>query len=131
MLYVGKGPAVVGEFLGYDLKASFQSRTPVPAGRLPADAAVSASKFASITKGLALLAAAQRELKKRRCEPAKVPLDEAALLAGEHHHYFEVLDDYHACRGENTAAKTAWSKAMELHPPYLAQRLELEKKLNQ
>lgn len=52
-LYVSKGPSLVGEFLGFNLKKTFASRKPIPTKSLSADPALNEKQYHTIKNDLA------------------------------------------------------------------------------
>jgi Acyl-coenzyme A:6-aminopenicillanic acid acyl-transferase len=130
ILYVGKGPSVAGEFLGFDLKTSFMGTGPAKVGEtLPRDPEVSTDLYAKIKEADAEVSLAAKELAKKDCEAAWKHLQASALLYAEDSHYFTVLGNYYSCRHEKAEAIRAWKEALGRSPAYLQERKSLERKL--
>jgi hypothetical protein len=132
-LFVGTGPGVSGEFLGFDLPASFRSRTPIRKGSLPADPRVSADRFARVRMLEERVQSAESEFKRGNCQAGEATLDliakDAADLDGDSYEYETARGDQAACRGHLDEARPHWLRAVAAHPAYLAERTELQKRI--
>jgi isopenicillin-N N-acyltransferase-like protein len=132
-LYVGEGPGVSGEFLGFDLTASFQARTPIRKGGLPADPRVSGEIFAAVRSREEKVSAAEHEFRHQRCDEGAALLTEAgklgAIIGTESYEYATALGDREKCRGNLEVAVTHWRRALSLHPAYRSEREALSKKV--
>ncbi len=134
-LYVGKGPGVSGEFLGFDLAASFRSGRPVRRGSLPSDPRVTPTAFAAIRLVEEKASAAAHAFARGKCDEGEAPYQDALralTLVGPETETYEFVSaggDREACRGNLTAAKTLWRHALALHPAYLSERKGLEDKI--
>lgn len=130
-LYVSQGPGLAGKFSGFDLKKSFELKTPAFIGEIEADPEVSADAFYRIKESFKLVAGAEKELKNRKCGAAKPILDRAPELDAGTSEYQEAIGDYHACVGSLEKARAAWQKALALKPAYLRNRERLAAKLKE
>lgn len=129
-LYVSRGPAVSGAFLGYDLERSFRSHRPVEVEGLPADAALDPKAFWTIKQALEDARHAAKLARKKRCAEAGAALDRIPVAHREHAAYYAALGDYEACRKESDRARSAWKAALGLSPAYPQEKRELERKLH-
>lgn len=131
-IYVSVGPSLSGEFLGFDLKKSFDQKKPIVSDILPADSDVSSSQYYDLKNNLKIIAKAKGLYKQKKCEDAEQIL--AHLVGDEIKRHFDYLSTkaYLAkCRQDIPNALTYFKKALESKPSYLSQveamKLELKK----
>ncbi|NJL24868.1 MAG: hypothetical protein HC902_06650, partial [Calothrix sp. SM1_5_4] len=129
VLYVGRGPAVSGPFAGYDLKASFRERRPVPMGTLPADPEVSADTFDSFKDSAKKISAAHRLARQGACAEALKILTEIPPRFQQQSPYQHALGDAWSCLHDDEKARHAWTRALALVPAYARAEAELKRKL--
>lgn len=129
VFYVGKGPAVAGAFVGYDLEASFRERKPVFVRELPADPDVTPAQFKAIQESWEELRWTRLALWRKDCDAAQAHLELAAGTFKEQGDYYLTLGKWHECRQEMDQARAAWRHALDLVPAYHKDRLDLERKL--
>ena len=129
VFYVGKGPAVAGSFVGYDLAASFAAKAPVFVRELPADPTVSPELFKSIHNSWDELRFARKSLRQKNCDEAELHLQKAALSFQEQADYYSALGDWNACKKDLTKAREAWTQSLVLEPAYHKDRTRLERNL--
>lgn len=130
VLFVSQGPSVSGPFLGYDLKKSFATQSPVAVKTLPRDPLVSDELYERLKDAAHKISDAHGLIRKRRCQAGRLELDAIEPDLREQGPYFHALGDAHACAGESEKARSAWMKALALVPAYASERDDLEKKLN-
>jgi hypothetical protein len=128
-LYVSKGPALSGAFLGFDLNASFRKRAPKRVGELPADLRVPPSLFSRVKESFRLSSLAKGKLRIHKCGEAKILLDMAYENYPEGAHLLLPYGNYFECVGDRTRARDNWQKALALSPPYYSEKVYLERKL--
>jgi predicted choloylglycine hydrolase len=129
ILYVGKGPALAGEFLGYDLKSSFAGKHPVRAGTLPHDPAVSDQDFFEYKENTSLIAQAHRLVKIHKCVEGLGLLESVRGPGREQSEYYHALGDAQACLNSSMEARVSWQKALQLTPAYAKQVKALQRNL--
>ncbi len=131
-LYVSQGPGVSGPYAGFDLTASFKTRTPVAGRRLPRDSQVSDAVFAEVRSSARTISHAQRLVNRGQCMPAGALLQTlAAGVATASYSYHSVLGDYRKCIGDLGGARVEWQQALKLVPAYPHDVRALEQKLKQ
>ncbi len=128
MLYVGTGPSLTGEFLGYDLAKSFQERRPVLRGELPPDTDVSREGYAKIKSDLQIYSQIIGNPKAIDCAAEKERL--IALKAGSEHYlkYMAIAAIEDQCKGRGLG-KASWLKASELKPAFEKERQLIKRNL--
>ncbi len=131
VFYVGKGPAVVGLFKGYDLKASFTQQRPVVIDGLPQDPTVTPEEFNSLKEANLKISQAHAAIRAKRCAEGKSLLNKIRERWREQSPYYQALGDLEACGGNHPEARAAWSRALALHPAYARMQRQLEKDLNE
>jgi hypothetical protein len=129
VLYVSQGPGVSGAFTGFDLRASFQKKSPVAVKSLPRDPRVSDEDFYRVGRSVVEVARAQELLKHGKCDEAALKLETARSYFYESSAYYSNLGDFHNCKGSLAKAKDAWKKALALSPAYARQVRSLKEKL--
>lgn len=129
VFYVGQGPAVAGQFFGYDLRASFARREPVSKDTLPPDPLVSAETFSALKDANQKISRAHRLIQFRRCQEGWERLQDISSLWREQSPYYHALGDGEACLQHPERAREAWSRALTLHPAYAREERQLEGKL--
>jgi len=129
-LYVSQGPAVSGAFVGFDLKKSFSSKTPVVVGSLPKDKKISGALFNKVRKALLLVSQANTLANQQQCEKAGELLRQSRQYYSKPtYNYHLALGNTHECQKEPLKAKEAWRKAQSLFPAYASERIYLRGKL--
>lgn len=128
-LYIGLGPALIGEFQGYDLAASFKQRRPIAIDRLPADPAVKPQDYFDLHQGERDARMAQELVRQGRCEPAKNLLESVKPRFVNNDFYLHALGDIQLCYGQPEVAKGTWQQALQAIPAYLDTRRRLEWKI--
>lgn len=126
-LWVSRGPALVGPFLGFDLEKSFERREPVLIESLPPDPEVDFARYARVKKSLHLVAIAERV---KDCDVAKKYLDAAHATGEFSYAYWAGIGRWHECRKETGQAKAAYEAALALSPAYRRERAALRAKVN-
>lgn len=130
-LYVSQGPSLVGPFLGYKLKESFQAHGPVRTENLPGDPLVSVELFEHILKERKLLKEIQIQMKQKEWGEAKRLLDQAIETYPGDWEAHQMLGNYYKAVHDPKNAKVAYQKALDLNPAYLNDRLKLESETKQ
>lgn len=125
-LYVSSGPSVSGPFVGYDLAASFRTHRPVVKGHLRADPMVSDSTYDLVHRVERISHRARRLARSGRCVQAQSLMDQVNAAHTVHSAYFHALGDMLHCFGEELEAQTAWSRSLDLYPPYASEIAELK-----
>lgn len=129
-LFVSKGPGVSGEFVGFDLAASFASKKPVVTRLLPRDFGVSDSVFDQVRASAKLAKESERFSGKKKCSEAGEKLARSAEAFGNAYWYFAALGDFESrCKGDKIAASRDWRKALSLAPAYPREVRALEERL--
>jgi len=118
ILYVSQGPSLVGPFIGFDVRRSFEEKRPIRVGFLPQDPSVDRTQYNELKRNLKFIEMAESTLRRAQCEQGKKFLEAVAPKPFRHYRYFQVLGQYEACRGKREAAKEAWGKALSLEPAY-------------
>lgn len=129
-LYVSKGPALVGEFLGYDLKQSFATRKPVAVDSLPPDKALTEQQFADFHQYLEAAKTARRMARLSQCSVAMETLKTVPSPWTDHEFYLHALGDVQNCDGKKDDARHSWTKALAANPAYQKTRKQLEEKIS-
>lgn len=129
IFYVSKGPALVGEFQGYDLEKSFRERKPVPAGSLPPDPRLSDADFHLFKDNTNTIARAHKLVRAHRCVEAIGLLESVRGLGKEQSAYYHTLGDAQKCLSSSSEARAQWQKALTLTPAYAKEERELKRKL--
>ena len=130
IFYVSQGPGVSGPLVGFDLKASFEKQSPVMVRILERDKIVSDEIFTKIRDSNKELSMAQDFINKKKCQGAKVFIDQSGEKFKEQSIYYETLGNWHECRGELDLARQAWKKSLALYPPYKQTIKALERKIS-
>jgi hypothetical protein len=128
-LFVSKGPALAGPFVGFDLEASFRLRQPSVVRTLPADPAVSADLFERVRSSAHLVSGAERLVQKGECKEAEILMGRAGERYSGSSDYYAAVGDVRKCFGDDVRAKEAWRKAIELSPAYPKKSRELSRRL--
>jgi predicted choloylglycine hydrolase len=115
-IFVSRGPGVSGEFMGFDLAASFKAKKPVKILSLPADPLVTPEIFQKIRLSAKDTERAQSLIKRHNCQHAKEILD--GIPEEESSSYYSTLGNYYKCIGETEKAKKSWKKSLALTPAY-------------
>ncbi len=129
ILYVSQGPSLSGPFLGVDLQASFQKKEIVKVKSLPADPEVSPEIYAKVFLLNEKISKIKMLFEKEKIDSLKSELNEAHALGIENWNLSALQGDYALLQKNLKLAKTYWLKAQDLEPPYLADRVELKRKL--
>jgi hypothetical protein len=131
LLWISRGPALAGPYLGFDLRASFAARAPVAVGTLPADQDVDTESFAAYQSGMLALREAKAALARQACERTAAQLDEVeATPARDHYEYLMLAGDYQArCRADGATARALWRRSLAATPAYRQHRERLEEAL--
>jgi hypothetical protein len=117
VLFVSGGPAVAGPFYGFDLKASFKRKKPVPARNLPRDPLVTDEKFDLVRSSLKMVSAADKLIKKEKCIEADQMIEKIKIT--ETSNYHRVKGDFLAyCTRNLPEANEHWMSALKLEPAY-------------
>ena len=129
LFFVGTGPSVSGRFLGYDLKQSFHTRTPVRAGELPADPLVSPQIYDAVKTSLARFSRVRKLALDDKCDAARAELAQVTEAYRNQAGYFHSAGDVEACAGNPDLARAHWVKALALHPAYAREVRQLTSRI--
>jgi len=127
--YVSKGPSLVGESLGFDLKRSFALKHPVLINSLPSDPTISVTRYFEINSSLKQLETALALLRKGKCLSAKALISQSTS-ANNHYLYHLAQGNLYECTGDLVSAKLSWQRATSLNPSYSKHMVYLKGKLN-
>ncbi len=128
--YVGKGPAVAGALIGYDLNASFKNKMPIRIDDLPEDPFVTPEVFSGVRTSAQMSSEAEFLVKHHRCVEARKKLETISKPNDEHSHYYSALGDLLICENKSEEAKLAYAHALALNPAYPHTVLELQRKIH-
>ena len=129
VFYISQGPALAGAFLGYDIKKSFATRTPVKIAELARDERVSDETFSTVKENARKISLAQSLARRKRCADAVNLLENIASEWREHAGYYLALGDAQACGFQKELARASWEKALKLGPAYAREERDLRKRL--
>jgi isopenicillin-N N-acyltransferase-like protein len=129
VLYVSQGPGVSGAFSSFDLKRSFQQKTPVATGMLGDDPLVPEHTFLDFRSSAKTIAQISRDIRKGKCEHL-ADLESMPTVARNNYEYHDALGDLFYCRGTQDLAKVEWQKALDLTPAYPRQVRKIQEKLS-
>lgn len=118
--YVNEGPTTIGEYVGFDLQKSFETKEPVSLPSIPRDPTVSLETYSSIYQSTKIFEETQLLLKSKNCDEAKLLLDSAPFK--EHNFYYQTLGKAFECKKDFANAHKAYEKALELKPAYSKER---------
>jgi hypothetical protein len=130
-LWISRGPALTGAYLGFDLRASFAAKAPVAVGSLPADEEVDSETFAAYQSGMQTLREAKAALAEQACARTAAQLGEVeATPARDHYEYLMLAGDYQArCRADGAEARALWRRSLAASPAYRQHRERLAEAL--
>lgn len=128
-LYVSQGPALVGPFLGYDLKKSFSEKKPIYIGSLPYDPQVTDSQYSSVKENSIKIHKAQKLIDHQNCVEGLSLLDTVQGEGREQPLFYLALGDAKKCTKANDEARVAWEKALSLTPAYAREEREIKRRL--
>lgn len=126
-LYVSQGPALVGPFPGFDLTASFASRSPVRFAELPPDPTVTPAQFEALKKELRELSETELWAEGGRCAEAKARWEKIPPL--DHIQYPLTGAAVARCDQNPAEARRFYEAALAMKPAYAAQRRKIEEAL--
>lgn len=131
LLWISRGPALAGPYLGFDLRASFAAKAPVAVGALPADEEVDTETFAAYQSGMLALREAKSALARQACKQTDAQLHEVeATPAREHYEYLMLAGDFQArCRADGATARALWQRSLAASPAYRQHRERLKEAL--
>jgi predicted choloylglycine hydrolase len=116
-LYVSKGPGISGEFIGYELKASFTKKYPVTLQKkLPRDPLVSDEVFHSMQAFWKSIPEIKNAFKADDCQKGLELLQKSPVK--DHYEWYNLLGNYHRCKGNMSQSKIEKKKALSLLPAY-------------
>ncbi len=130
-IYVSQGPALVGKFLGFDMKRSFAERKPVPAGELPRDPLISDEDFKVFKENTLAIAHAHKMVKAKSCVGALSTLEKVQGVGREQSSYYHARGDAHECLDLKIEARADWTKALQLTPAYAKEENAIRGRLAQ
>lgn len=127
VLFVSQGPALSGAFTGFDLKKSFELKSPVVARTLPRDS-LTEEQFDQVHVSNKMLKAVSTSILHGRCDEALVGLKTIPMASG--FNYFEAMGDYESlCQQDKVGASKYWQQALDLQPAYPREEARIQKKL--
>lgn len=129
IIYVSQGPALAGEFLGYDLPRSFSTREPQPVGRLPRDPELGDQLFFDLKATNMLISRAHQQIRKKRCQEGLDLLAKTHARLRAQTPYQFAYGDAMACLGQTEKARLSWQSALRLSPAYARETRELNRRL--
>lgn len=127
--YVNLGPGTHGQYLGYDLTASFGQKKPVIAEVLGTDD-LTQEQYDLYQQRVLILADAKIDLQNKKCDEVAKKLNQVVAESFVHSDKERLIGDYaEKCMQDMPLAKTHWQRSLSLNPPYAKQRKYLEEKL--
>lgn len=119
-LWVSRGPALTGAYVGFDLAKTFQRREPVLLPGVDADPAMAEPEFYAFQGAMMTLKDARAALRSHDCVAARDRLSDLALARAQDH--YEVLTaraDYASlCAQDEQEARGLRRKALAARPAY-------------
>jgi isopenicillin-N N-acyltransferase like protein len=130
-LFVGRGPALAGAFLGFDLAKSFAEHRPVGIPGLAADSDYPPRKVRRIQRARDETKVAVQLIQKRRCQEGLARLMAARRWLNQNYEWASAVGDAQLCLGDKSLARDSYRTALALDPAYPRHRRALEEKLRQ
>jgi len=127
-LFVSSGPALTGQYIGYNLEKSFSQKYPVKINSLPSDPLISAEFFYQYKKRFKNILNLSQLIKNKDC-PSLTALKVNKI---NHVKYYTALGDYYFnCSKDIPNARKNWKIAISLNPAYEKIKNKLIKRLEQ
>ncbi len=129
-LFVNEGPGASGRYLGFDLKASFASRSPVRTVELPKDDIVSQTVFLAVRDGEKKATTARSLAKNRKCAEAATLLEEVTPHFHNHYFYHWAKAETARCFGQAEDAIVLYKLALEGRPAFVQESEEIKARIS-